>query len=113
MKHPIVIAALALGGLAYAATKAHASPLSGKRRNVLGKSGHMWWTVALPPDDMNTIQSAVFADEKGDTMVLSYRQVTGPTAGAKIGDRLLTYQAPTALAKTAIADFGPFINQGK
>jgi hypothetical protein len=113
MNKAIVLGLLALGGLVYAAKEANAGPKFSARRMVRGKSGNTWFTATLPPDDANTIQAAVFASEHGDDMVLEYRQVTGPTAGAKIGDRLLTFQSPTTLSQAALKDFGPFLNQGK
>lgn len=106
---PIVIVALAVGGYLL---WHHEHPTS-VRRKVAGKSGTAWYVAALPSDSMNTTVSAVYSAATGEDLVLQYRQVTGPTAGANIGDRFIEYQAPTTLTQKAISDFGPFVNQGK
>ena len=104
---PLLIA-LAVGYAIY--QKSH--PLQ-NRRAVTGKSGTPWFTASLPPDDGNTARVAVFATAHGEDAVLIYRQVVAPTAGVKVGDRLLEFQAPTAATGLAVSDFGPFLNQGK
>ena len=88
-------------------------PPGGSRRQVAGKSGTTWFVGALPPDDGNTVKSAVYQTATGNDMILEYRQVTSPTAGVNVGDRFIEFQAPTSLVNVALADFGPFVNQGK
>lgn len=106
---PVVIVGLIVAGvLLYK----HEHPHS-VRRAVTGKSKTTWYVASLPSDSMNTTVSAVYSAATGEDLVLQYRQVTGPTAGANIGDRFIEYQAPTTLTQKAISDFGPFVNQGK
>lgn len=114
----LIVAALA--ALAFARGKARDKARDDYRQRVVGKSGTTWYVGSNPPDDANTVLVSVFSDgerpngalayESGQpsapsALVIRYRQVTGPTAGAKIGDRFLDYQAPTALAALAIKDF--------
>lgn len=87
------------------ASKASASePAESGRRKVVGKSGHTWFTSS-EKDSGNAILVRVYESERGSDLVISYNQVTGPTAGAKVGDRFLAYESPTSLAATAKADF--------
>lgn len=96
-----LIAGVLVAAIGYVALSevALASPSGGSRKKVVGKSRHTWFVATDPGKDPGSVTLTVFDSATSNAPIIEYRQVI------ETGQRFLLFQAPTSLAKTAIADF--------